>query len=404
MVARRDAKTARHRATMPARRVARPPLRSTTRHNKGTAQVGAASPYGKRLGQALAFGDARRDAAKEVTGKAEDAQAKEEAPADEVAPEEGAATAAPAAPDAPPAPSAVPAAESAAAHAEPAATTDAAPAPAASSEAGDTARKLAAGIMSRTQVPAEGEERIATAKAVMIELCAGLISRGAIGVGMATSGCGLDEALLPPVENFMAWIQSTFLDSITMAEHGALLRASCGEVNKLIDALVGGGEVRKFIAALRAGSSAGAATESAATTPSAAAKRPGSKQRARMQGRATKSPKSAKSSGPARARSAPLVKGPGAALTAATKPRSAKKLVVAHPAVKKPSVPAQRRPAASAPRRRPASAANMGCAVDNALRTAKGEKRRRAEVEEPPPREPAAPESVWKEEPLFESW
>ena len=186
-----------------------------------------------------------------------------------------------------------------------------------------------------------------------------------------------------------------------------LLRASCGEVNKLIDALVGGGEVRKFIAALRAGSSAGAATESAASTPGAAAKRPGSKQRARMQGRATKSPKSAKSSGPARARSAPLVKGPGAALPAANKPRSAKKLVVAHPAVKKPSVPpAQRRPGASAPRRRPASAANMGMgsAVDNALRTAKGEKRRRAEVEEPPPREPAAPESVWKEEPLFESW
>ena len=391
---------------MPARRVARPPLRNTTRHNKGAAQVGAASPYGKRLGQALAFGDARRDAAKEVTGKAEDAEAKEEAPADEVAPEEGAATAAPAAPDAPPAPSAAPAAESAAAApAKPAATTEAAPAPAASSEAGDTARKLAAGIMSRTQVPAEGEERVATAKAVMIELCAGLISRGAIGVGMATSGCGLDAALLPPVENFMAWIQSTFLDSITMAEHGALLRASCGEVNKLIDALVGGGEVRKFIAALRA-SSAGAATESAASTPGAAAKRPGSKQRARMQGRATKSPKSAKSSGPARARSAPLVKGPGAALPAANKPRSAKKLVVAHPAVvKKPSVPpAQRRPGASAPRRRPASAANMGRAVDNALRTAKGEKRRRAEVEEPPPREPAAPESVWKEEPLFESW
>jgi hypothetical protein len=77
------------------------------------------------------------------------------------------------------------------------------------------------------------------------------MARGAIAVEVATAGCSIDGTLLPHIESFMGWIQSGFLDSITMAEHGALLRAQCGEINREIDTLLKGGEVRKFVSGLR---------------------------------------------------------------------------------------------------------------------------------------------------------
>jgi hypothetical protein len=306
----------------------------------------------------------------------------------------------------------------------------------ASEEAADLARKLCADIMSRSKVPAEAEARLDMAKAAMIELCAGLMARGAIGVEVATSGCSIDGELLPHVENFMGWVQSSFLDSITMADHGALLRAKCGEVNREIDTLLKGGEVRKFVCALRPKDE-----QAPDDAVNAAKNRVQARQAGKSPAKTLRRPSSknsARGSAQTRANSAPPTTEVDTARTCsngsdvATKPRVA----TSRPKVWAPSKPSEsakqktvvpvppsngrarsarggRRPAtagqlvagiSSAPK----STASMGQAVENALQTARaGDKRRRGQIQRELSAE-AARKSGRSEgqqpEPIFESW
>jgi len=308
-------------------------------------------------------------------------------------------------------------------------------------QAADMARKLCAEIMSRTKVPAEAAQRLETAKAAMIELCAGLMARGAIAVEVATAGCSIDGTLLPHIESFMGWIQSGFLDSITMAEHGALLRAQCGEINREIDTLLKGGEVRKFVSGLRPKEAPEPDAVNVAKDRVQA--RQAGKSPAKT-GRRPSSKRSARGASPARANSAPPDSLAAARTCSngsdvATKPRVAtsrpKVWAPAKPAEstkRKPSVPVQ--PPGSRARsarggRRPVTAnsvgtaagtkaaasavptANMGQAVENALQTARaGEKRRRDQIQSERSAEEAAASRKsgradgQQPEPLFESW
>ena len=102
--------------------------------------------------------------------------------------------------------------------------------------------------MSRSKVPARADARLEMATTVMLELCTGLMKRGAI----TTSARSIGGELLPHVEGFMGWVQSNFLDSITMSEHGTELRARCSKVNCEIDVLLKGGAVSRFVSFLRA--------------------------------------------------------------------------------------------------------------------------------------------------------
>ena len=365
---------------------ARAPLKTLDSNGKGSPGRRLASPAKKRLGHALAYGSGKASAI-----------------------------------DAEPA-----------ADAKVAATAGMPP-----EEAADLARKLCADIMSRTKIPAEAEARLNTAKTVMIELCAGLMARGAIGVEVATRGCSIEGELLPHVESFMGWVQSGFLDSITIADHGALLRAKCGEVNREIDTLLKGGEVRKFVSAMRpkdeqAPEDAVNAAKNrvqahqSGKSPAKARRRPSSKGSPRgiSQSRANSAPPTTE---------VPPARTCSNGSDVATKPR----VVTSRPKVWAPSNPSEnlkrknltpappsngrarsvrggRRPAtaghvvtdtASAP---PKSTASMGQAVENALKTARaGEKRRRQQIKRELSAEAAAKSGRTEgqqPEPLFESW
>ena len=363
---------------MMARNATRVPLRAVSGNGNGNGRL--ASPAKKRLGQALAYGSGK--------ARASDAPAADEKPsaADSMAPQ----------------------------------------------EAADLARKLCADIMSRSKVPPEAEARLEMAKAVMIELCAGLMARGAISMEVATSsGCAIDSELLPHIESFMGWVQSGFLDSITMSD-GALLRAKCGEVNREIDVLLKGGEVRKFVSALRTKEEA---QDDAVTT---AKNRVQAHQAGKSPAKARRrSPvkRSARASSQIRANSAPPTTEVAATCSngsdVATKPRVAtcRPKVWAPPkpsgaAIQKPLAPVPpsdgcarsarsgRRPAtagnAASTKSPPKQPASMGQAVEIALKSARaGEKRRRAQLQ----RELSAEASRksgrsagHQPEPIFESW
>lgn len=366
---------------MMARNATRVPLRAVSGNGNANGNGRLASPAKKRLGQALAYGSGKARAT--------------DAPAADVTP-----------------------------------TAAAVMAP---KEAADLARKLCADIMGRSKVPAEADARLEMAKAVMIELCAGLMARGAISMEVATSsGCAINGELLPHIESFMGWVQSGFLDSITMSD-GALLRAKCGEVNREIDVLLKSGEVRKFVSALRPKEEA---PDDAVTT---AKNRVQAHQAGKSPVKARRrSPvkRSARASSQTRANSAPPTTEAAAHTCSngsdvATKPRVAtsRPKVWAPP---KPSGASNQKPLAPVPPsdgrarsarsgRRPATAGNaastksppkqpasMGKAVEIALKSARaGEKRRRAQLQRELSAEAARKSgrsAGQQPEPIFESW
>ena len=391
-----DAHTAPHLMALPARPLSKTkvPLRAASGNSPRLN-----SPAKKRLGHALAYGGANKNAQVTV------AQAMASRPSDLDKP---AATMTP-------------------------------------EEAVSATKKLAATIMSRTKIPTGAGERLELAKGTMVELCAGLMARGAIAVEVATAGCCIDAALLPHIEAFMGWVQSGFLDSITMADHGALLRAQCGEINREIDLLLKGGEVRKFVAGLRANDAKELEDAVSAAKDRVKARQKNNSPAKSIQRSASRprAKASARGASPARANSAPPGADAGAPRTtsngseAASQPRVATTrrkvwapaIIPAAPKAVMPvpssrggsranSVRTGRRPitagTASSEAKGKTEAAvetkgNMGQAVENALKMAeRGEKRRRAAVQSEKSAEEAAASRKKgagnQAEPLFESW
>lgn len=118
-------------------------------------------------------------------------------------------------------------------------------------DAAAAAQQTCADIMSRsTQKPVLGGDIIRAARELMLELSSALLISGAVVFDTAALGQGVETAVLRHVDSFMGWVQSRFLDSINSADHGPELRAEVSALNKQIDMLVNGGDLRKFVSAL----------------------------------------------------------------------------------------------------------------------------------------------------------